>query len=67
MRQLPRQRMQGPVGRRTHATLADFILEGDVDLPGRTMQMRLWTGGGSVANPDSAAEMRIERVLQIAG
>jgi hypothetical protein len=42
------------------STRNQLHLEGDVDLPARTMQMRMWTGAGSVANPDSAAEMRIE-------
>ncbi len=41
-------------------TRNELHLEGDVDLPGRALEMRLWTNGGSVANPDSAAEMRIE-------
>ena len=48
----------GNVGR--SSTRNQLHLEGDVDLPARTMQMRMWTGAGSVANPDSAAEMRIE-------
>jgi hypothetical protein len=48
----------GNVGR--SSTRNSLHLEGDVDLPGRTMQMRMWTGGGSVATPDSAAEIRIE-------
>jgi hypothetical protein len=48
----------GNVGR--SSTRNRLHLEGDVDLPGRTMQMRMWTGAGSVANPDTAAEMRIE-------
>jgi len=48
----------GNVGR--SSTRNQLHLEGDVDLPARALTMRLWTGGGSVANPDSAAEIRME-------
>ncbi len=35
-------------------------LEGTVDLPARTLEMRLWTNGGSVVSPETAAEIRIQ-------
>jgi hypothetical protein len=35
-------------------------LEGEVDLPGHAMTLKLWQGGGSVARPDTALELRIE-------
>jgi ABC-type amino acid transport substrate-binding protein len=35
-------------------------LEGDVDLPASTLQMSLWGGDGSVLNPASGVEVRIE-------
>lgn len=35
-------------------------LEGSADLAARTMQLTLWTGEGSVANPGSGVEVRIE-------
>ena len=41
-------------------TRNELHLEGNVDLPARSLEMRLWTNGGSVANPASASEMRIE-------
>jgi hypothetical protein len=48
----------GNVGR--SSTRNQLHLEGDVALPARALTMRLWTGGGSVANPAGAVEMRIE-------
>ncbi len=41
-------------------TRDELHLEGSVDLPARSLEMRLWTDGGSVANPATAAEMRIQ-------
>jgi hypothetical protein len=35
-------------------------LDGEADLPARKLTLRLWTGGGSAANPADAAEMLIE-------
>ena len=35
-------------------------LEGSVDLPARSLEMRPWTAGGSVANQETAAEIRIQ-------
>ena len=35
-------------------------IEGETDLPARTMQMALWQGGGSVLNPRDGVEVRIE-------
>jgi len=37
-----------------------FHLEGSTDLAVRTMQMSLWKGEGSVSNPGSGIEVRIE-------
>ena len=37
-----------------------LYLEGEVDLPTRTLEMGLWQGGGGVADPGSGIELRIE-------
>lgn len=37
-----------------------LYLEGETNLPERTMQMVLWQNGGSVLNPGDGVEMRIE-------
>ncbi|MBC8448043.1 MAG: hypothetical protein H8D78_09850, partial [Chloroflexi bacterium] len=37
-----------------------FYLEGDVNLPARAMTMRLWGAGGSLADPNTAMELRLE-------
>ena len=42
------------------STRNQLHLEGDVDLPAHEFAMRFWTAGGSVANPDSATELRIQ-------
>jgi type II secretory pathway pseudopilin PulG len=41
-------------------TKQTFHVEGKVDLPAHSLEMRLWQGSGSVARPESALEMRIE-------
>ena len=37
-----------------------FYLEGDVDLPAQAMALRLWGGGGSLADTNTALELRLE-------
>jgi len=37
-----------------------IYLEGQVDLPARSMEMGLWQGNGGVADPGSGIELRIE-------